>query len=348
MTTIAEQQLRVTVGIDTHCDVHVAAVLDAQGRLLATDCFPTTRSGHRTLERWATGFGIVDAFGVEGTGAWGAGVARHLTAQGHRVLEVDRPDRRIRRKRGKSDTIDAEAAARAVQAGTACGVPKTRTGTVEAIRVLRVARRSAVKARTQAASQLHCLVSTAPAELRDELRVLSLVRLAGRCSRFRPGGPTDPVRATKTALRSVGRRWLALTEEIAHLDSALDALVADAAPGLVALCGVGTDVAGQLLVSAGDNPERLRTEAAFAQLCGVAPLPVSSGRTDRHRLNRGGDRQANAALHRIVLVRLRWDPRTREYADRRTKQGLSKREVIRCLKRYVVRDVYRHLSKLAT
>jgi transposase len=346
MTTIAEQGCRVTIGIDTHRDSHVAAALDGQGRLLATRSFPTTRAGHRSLERWATNFGVVDAFGIEGTGAWGAGLARYLTERGHCVLEVDRPDRRVRRKRGKSDPVDAEAAARAVQAGTACGVPKSRTGAVEAIRVLRVARRSAMKARTQAAVQLHSLVTTAPAALRDELRVLALPELAGRCGRFRPGRPSDPLPATKAALRSIARRWLSLSREIADLDEALDGLVAAAAPELVGLYGVGTDVAGQLLVTAGDNPERLRTEAAFAQLCGVAPIPASSGRTDRHRLNRGGDRQANAALHRIVLARLRWDPRTKDYVARRTKEGRTKREAIRCLKRYVARDVYRHLSRM--
>lgn len=346
MTTIAEQERHVTIGIDTHRDTHVAVALDAQGRMLATRSFATTRAGHRSLERWATSFGIVDAFGVEGTGAWGAGVARHLTAGGHRVLEVDRPNRSVRRKRGKSDPVDAEAAARAVQAGTACGVPKSRTGAVEAIRVHRVARRGAMKARTQAACSLHSLVTTAPAALRDELRILSLPELAGRCGRFRPGCPSGPLPATKAALRSIARRWLSLSREIAELDEALDALVAAAAPELVALYGVGTDVAGQLLVTAGDNPERLRTEAAFAHLCGVAPIPASSGRTDRHRLNRGGDRQANAALHRIVLARLRWDPRTKEYVARRTKEGRTKREAIRCLKRYVARDVYRLLSRM--
>jgi len=347
MTTIADEVARVTIGIDTHKDVHVTAVLDERGRLLGTQSFPTTGKGHRLLERWATSFGEVDAVGIEGTGAWGAGVARHLTAKGHRVLEVDRPDRRTRRQRGKSDTIDAEAAARAVQAGTARGFPKARTQAVEAIRVLRVARRSAVKARTQAAAQLHSLVSTAPQALRDQLRALELADLVERCARFRPAETVDATQATKLALRSISRRWQALGDEIAAMDAALAPVVEQAAPDLIALNGVGTQVAAQLLVTAGDNPDRLRSEAAFAHLCGVSPIPASSGRTDRHRLNRGGDRQANSALHRIVLARLRWDPRTRAYVARRTKQGLSKREIIRCLKRYVAREVYRHLIRLA-
>jgi transposase len=348
MTTLADGQGRVTVGIDTHGEVHVAAVLDERGRLLGTESFPTTSKGHRQLERWALGFGVIDAVGIEGTGAWGAGIARHLGAGGYQVIEVDRPDRKTRRQRGKSDTIDAEAAARAVQANTATGTPKTRTGRVEAIRALRVARRSAIKARSQAAHQLHGLVSTSPDILRDELRGLRLAALVETAARFRPGDPRDPVQATKTALRSIARRYQHLTAELGDLDLILDPLVAETAPNLVALHGVGTDVAGQLLVTAGDNPDRLRSEAAFAHLCGVAPIPASSGRTDRHRLNRGGDRQANAALHRIIVCRLRWDPRTRHYLERRTKHGLTKRDIIRCLKRYIARQIYQELTHLPT
>jgi transposase len=344
MTTIADDEGGVTVGIDTHGEVHVAAVLDQRGRLLGTESFPTTSAGHRQLERWMSRFGPVDAVGIEGTGAWGAGVARHLTHRRYQVIEVDRPDRTTRRRRGKSDTIDAEAAARAVQAKTATGIPKTRIGRIEAIRVLRVARRSAIKARSQAANQLHGLVSTAPDALRDEWRGLRLAALVAVAARFRPGDPTDPVHATKTALRSIARRYQHLTAELADLDAVLDPLVAQTAPNLPALAGVGTDVAGQLLVTAGDNPDRLSSDASFAHLCGVAPIPASSGRTDRHRLNRGGDRAANAALHRIVLCRLRWDPRTRTYLERRTKDGLTKREIIRCLKRYIAREIYRELT----
>ena len=345
MTTIAETTGPVTVGVDTHGDVHVAAVLDERGRLLATASFPSTTNGHDRLLRWAEDLGSVQGAGVEGTGAWGAGLARYLAAAGWRLVEVDRPDRRNRRRRGKSDTIDAEAAARAVQAGTASGTPKTRTGPVEAIRALRVARRSAIKARSQAAHQLHSLVSTAPDDLRAELRHLRLGELVAFAARFRPGDPADPRHATKTALRSIARRYQHLSGEITDLDELLGPLVAAVAPNLVALNGVATDIAGQLLVTAGDNPDRLRSEAAFSHLCGASPIPASSGRTDRHRLNRGGDRHANEALYRIVLCRLRWDPRTRDYVDRRTKQGLTKPEIIRCLKRYIAREIHRELTR---
>lgn len=347
MTTMTEQSRAVTVGIDTHGEVHVAVVLDERGRLLGTESFPTTAAGHRRLEAWARGFGAVEAVGVEGTGSWGAGVARHLTAAGLRVVEVDRPDRRARRQRGKSDPLDAEAAARAVQAGTATGTPKTRTGSIEAIRVLRVARRSAVKARAQASLQLRALVATAPDELRDGLRQLSLDELVATVARCRPGDPTEAIQATRLSLRSIARRHQHLTAEIDALDEHLEHLVATVAPNLILLHGVGTDCAGQLLVTAGDNPDRLRNEAAFSHLCGASPIPASSGRVTRHRLNRAGDRQANAALYRIVITRLRWHAPTRAYVQRRTAQGLSKPEIIRCLKRYVAREIYLELTRIS-
>jgi transposase len=346
MTTIADEPCGVTVGIDTHGEVHVAAVLDERGQLLGTESFPTTSSGHRGLERWVSGFGAINKNGIEGTGAWGAGIARHLTTAGHRVVEVDRPDRKTRRRHGKSDAIDAQAAARAVQAATATGTPKTRSGKVEAIRTLRVARRSAIKARSKPPKQLHCLVATAPESLRDQLRTLRLAELVKIAARFRPTDPRDPTQATKTALRSIARRHQQLASEITDLDAILDPLVAQAAPNLVALNGVGTDVAGQHLVTAGDNPHRLTSDAAFAHLCGAAPIPASSGNTHRHRLNRGGDRAANAALYRIVICRLRWDPRTQHYTQRRTQQGLTKTEIIRCLKRYIAREIYNQLTQL--
>lgn len=328
------------VGVDTQGEVHVAAVVDPRRRLLGSLSFPSSAGGHRALERWAVAKGRVGTFGVEGTGSWGAGLARALSQQGHRVVEVDRPDRRTRRQKGKSDTIDAEAAARADLAGTATGTPKTRQGPVEMIRALRVARRSGIKARSQAALQIHSLVSTAPQSLRDNLRTLALLPLVGTCARFRIPSKADVVQATKVALRSIARRWQELDAEIWELDQAIGPLVRATAPQLLVLPGVGIEVAGQLLETAGDNPHRLRSEAAFAHLCGAAPIPASSGKTNRHRLNRGGDRTANNALWRIATVRLTCHEPTRAYMARRTAEGMSKREIIRCLKRYVAREVY--------
>jgi transposase len=335
----------VTVGVDTHKDVHVAAVLDRAGRLLATRSFPTTTRGYAQLATWAESFGTVSKVGMEGTGSHGAGLLRFLTDYGLPVVEVDRPDRSTRRRIGKTDTIDAESAARAALSGRANGTPKTRHAQVEMIRALRVARRGAMKARTQAGGQLEGLIISAPESVRQLLRGLTGKHRVRACAALRPGPVTDPATATKAALRSLARRWLALQAEIDDLDSHLTSLVTAVAPNLIALPGVGVDTAGQLLVTAGDNPHRLRSEAAFARLCGVAPIPASSGRTDRHRLHRGGDRDANSALWRITLVRMRCHQPTKEYVARRISEGKTKAEIMRCLKRYIARETYAYLSQ---
>jgi transposase len=333
-------------GIDTHGRTHHAAVIDAQlGRHLTDREFPATAAGYRELTAWMGSHGRIVAVGVEGTGAYGAELARHLTATGLTVIEVDRPDRKARRANGKSDPLDAYAAATAVASGRATGSPKTRTGTVEAVRMLRVARSSAVKARTQAINQIRALLITAPAALREQVTGLPRARLVATLARLRPTtDPTAPLDAAKTALRHLARRHQALDQEITELDAQILPMVRAANPALLQLSGVGPEIAGQLLTTAGDNPDRLRSEAAFAHLCGVAPKPASSGRTQRHRLNRGGDRAANAALHHVVIVRMRHDQRTRDYIERRTKEGLSIREIIRCLKRFVAREAYHALT----
>jgi transposase len=208
------------------------------------------------------------------------------------------------------------------------------------IRVLRVARRGAMKARIQAGAQIDAIIVSAPEPVRSPLRKLKPRQRIRACAALRPGSPTDPASATKAALRSLARRWQALQAEIDDLDAQLTPLVTVVAPGLVALPGVGVDTAGQLLVTAGDNPGRLRSERSFARLCGVAPVPVSSGRTDRHRLHRGGDRNANSALRRIALVRMHCHQPTKDYLARRTAEGRTKKEILRCLKRYIAREVY--------
>jgi transposase len=339
---------RVVIGVDTHKDLHVAVALDDLGRHLGWTTIPTTAKGYRNLVVWASSFGEIEAFGVEGTGSYGAALARHLRAVGHRVVEVVRPNRQTRRRNGKSDPADAEAAARAVISGEAAGVPKAGDDKVEMIRVLRVARSTAIKARTQALNAIKSLVVTSPTELRDLLRELTTAGLVATAARLRPGREATTAAATKTALRALAGRYQALHTEIAALDLQLAELTAEAAPKLIDTFGVGPDVAGALLVAAGDNPDRLRSEAAFAMLCGAAPIEASSGKTVRHRLNRGGDRHANAALYRIVLVRMRYHTATRAYVERRTAQGLSKPEIIRCLKRYVAREVYGILCDTVT
>lgn len=321
MTTIAREgcpaQIEVAGGVDTHQDTHTAAAVDSAGRLLGHQQFPATAAGYQQLLTWLRGFGLVLIVGVEGTGAYGAGLARHLAGHGVAMLEVDRPDRKTRRFAGKSDPLDAEVAARAALAGVRTGVPKDRTGQVEALRNLRVARHSAVDQRADCQRRIKSLIVTAGEPLRAQLRGLNDARLVATCAALRPDAARigDPEQATKTALRSLARRHRALSEEINELDDLIGPLVAQINPKLLACTGVGADVAGQLLVTAGQNADRLHSEPAFAMLCGVAPIPASSGKTHRHRLNRGGDRQANAALYRVVLCRLRWDPRT--HAPRR-------------------------------
>ena len=332
----------VFLGVDTHSEAHVAVALDGAGRRIGELAVANSRVGYARLLGWALGFGVLVAAGVEGTGSYGAGLSRFLRAKGLRVLEVNRTSRQHRRRYGKHDAADAEAAARQVIAGTASGEPKGADGAAESLRALRVARRSAVKARTQAANQMHALLSTAPDRLREDLRGLPTKRLAEKASRLRcEAEPADPTAATKLAMRSVARRHRALSEEIAGLDAHIERLAREAAPELVALDGVGPDTAAALLIAAGDNPDRLRSEAAFAHLCGAAPVQASSGKVVRHRLNPGGNRDANRALHVVALNRLRRDERTRAYVARRTAEGKSKKEAMRCLKRYIVRETYR-------
>jgi transposase len=346
--TIVEDRPVITGGVDTHAEVHVAAALDRIGGLLGVRQFPATAAGYADLLGWLGGFGTVALVGVEGTGSYGAGLARHLAAAGVRVVEVDRADRQDRRRQGKSDPLDAVSAARAALSGRASGVPKGRDGAVEAIRALMVARRSARHERTQAINQARSLIVTGPDELRARFAGHSPAALAAAIAALRPRPGDVPGYATRIALRELGRRVQFLDTQLARLDELIIPLVTARAPGLLALHGVGPDTAALLLAAAGDHPGRLRSESSWAHLCGAAPIPASSGRTaGRHRLSRGGDRQANHALWRIVITRLASHPATRAYLQRRTEEGLSRKEIIRCLKRYVAREVYRHLRDSA-
>jgi transposase len=334
------------VGVDAHTDTHDAAVLDDCGRLLGTRAFPADAAGYRALLGWAQRFGPIAALGVESTGSFAAGLVRYLRAQGREVLEVNQPHAHTRRRRGKSDPIDAEMAARHVLAASSIVIAKDTTGIVESIRQLRVARDGAVKARSAALNALTGLVVTAPEELRSQLLARRTTRgRATLCARLRPDRARlhEPIHAAKAALRSIARRVIELDAEIDTLDRQLKRLVADAAPATSARVAVSTGHAGALLVTAGQNIERLRSEASFAALCGASPIPVSTGRSDRHRLNYGGDRDANRALHMIAVCRLRHCDRTRAYAERRTAEGKTKTEIIRCLKRYIAREIYHAL-----
>ena len=330
----------VVLGVDTHKETHAAAVVTALGALLAARTFPATAAGYRDLLRWARSLGPLQRAGVECTGSYGAALARHLLGEGIAVIEVSQPDRAARRRRGKTDAIDAESAARAVLAGQATASAKASDGPVEMIRMFKLAKASAIKARTQAINQLKAVLVGADPGLREKLSGLGATVLVRRCAQLDDCIPAGATSAAAYTLRLLAHRILSLSGEIRELEQHIaDAVVAHT-PQLMQQQGIGPDSAAALLITAGDNPGRLHNEASFAALCGVSPVEASSGKTSRRRLNRGGDRQANAALYRITLSRLRWDQPTRDYLDRRITEGKTKREAMRCLKRYIAREVY--------
>lgn len=331
----------VIIGIDTHKASHVAVAIDTQGTRLATLSIPTNPKGYLELERWSQSLGKVQAFGIEGTGSYGAGLSRSLLAHGHNVIEVTRPNRQLRYTQGKTDSLDAEGAARSVLSGQATARPKTQTGLSEMIRHLKIARDTAVKSRSQAMVTLKTLIINAPADLRDALNhIRGKIALIRHIAAFRPGDIDNPLAYAKAAMRALARRWLWLHEEIIAHDKELERLITERAPELMASHGIATLTVAQMLILVGDDPTRIRSEAAFAKLCGVCPIPPSSGKTHRLRLNRGGNRQANAALYRVAIVRMRSHEPTLAYVKKRTKDGKSKSEIIRCLKRYIVREIY--------
>jgi len=332
-------------GVDTHRDVHVAAVLDGVGRVVGSESFAADVSGYGRMVAWFGARGALVRVGVEGTGSYGAGLARYLTAAGIEVVEVNRPNRQLRRQRGgKSDSVDAEAAARAAASGQATAVPKSGDGPVECLRMLLVARRSARKARTQAANQIHSLTVTAPEQVKHQLRGMGLKARVRVCARLRPGNEQTTVAYAKKALRHLARRYQALDAEINQLEAEIRRLCAQANPALLGAEGVGPDTAAALLVAAGDNPDRMKSERSFAALCGSSPVQASSGQTMRHRLNRGGNRQANNALWRIATTRMQNDARTQAYVTKRETEGKNRKEIIRCLKRHIAREIYRLIT----
>jgi transposase len=338
----------IVIGVDTHKDIHVAVVLTAAGVLLGNGKFPTTAAGYRELLAWARSHGELRRAGVECTSSYGAGLTRYLLSEAVTVIEVGFPDKAARRRRGKSDVVDAESAARAVLSGDAQAIAKTTDGPVEMIRMFKLAKSSAVKARTQAINQLKAVLVNADSVLRESMAGLGPQTLLRRCRALTTDGdPTDTITAAAHTLRVLASRILALTDEINDLNRLLNSVISRCYPQLLERTGIGPDNAATLLITAGDNPDRLHREGSFAALCGVSPVEASSGKSQRRRLNRGGDRQANAALYRIVLSRLHTDPATRAYRDRRITEGKTKREIMRCLKRYVAREVYNLLQPTA-
>ena len=339
----------IVAGVDTHKDTHYAAVITDTGQRVGAAEFPATAAGYRALAEFITCHGVLLRAGVEGTNAYGAGLSRHLQQAGIPVVEVLRPARQVRRMRGKSDQIDAYAAAQIALADVETVTAKTSTGTIEAIRVMLAGRRSAVKAHSEAITQIKSLLVTAPEPVRAEYRHLSNTQLIRALASSRPRAGDDEVAArTRVALKRLATRCRHLAAEIDSHDTDLQDLVTQVNPGMVQVHGIGTMTAAQLLITAGDNPDRIGSEAAFAMLCGTAPIPASSGKTTRHRLNRGGDRQANAALHQIAKVRLATDPDTRAYAAKLTTAGKTKKDILRCLKRVIARQVFHLITKPPT
>jgi transposase len=345
-STIAEStQPQVTVGVDTHMQFHVAHAVDQLGRPLGTHRLAATPAGYRGFVSWARALGQLVAVGIEGPGHFGAGLARYLRAEGIEVSEVGRPKRQRRARFGKSDDADAAGAAAMVLAGDVLGEPKSADGAAEMVRVLRVARTSVVRARAKAYNALQDLLVTAPAVLREQLAGLYKHRLIHACEQLpEPETLTTPIDAVTVAIKSLAARCRELDTEAARLERHIDTITASAAPELRAIYGVGPDTAATLLTALGDNPGRIRSDAAFAKLCGVSPLEASSGKTIRHRLNRGGNHDANRALHVILVVRLRRHQPTRHYMARRIAEGKSKNEVMRCVKRYIAREVFHALQ----
>jgi transposase len=336
----------VVLGVDTRKDVHAAAVLSALGVLLAASSFPATAAGYRRMLTWARGAGVVHRAGVGCTGSYGAALSRYLRTEGIAVIEVNRSDRGDRRRRGKTDTLDAEAAARAVLSGRATAIAKSADGQAEMVRMFKLAKASAIKSRGQAINQLKAVLVRADPALRESMTRLGNPALFRRCAALSPPDPSDPVSAAAFTLRLLARRVLHLTGEIDELNSRITAAIEVRAPQLLQRYGVGPDTAAALLLAAGDNPQRLTGEASFAALCGVSPIEASPGKTHRRRLNRGGDRQANSALYTITIARLRWDKRTQDYLNRRVAEGKTRREAIRCLKRYICREIYHDITTI--
>lgn len=349
MTETAVTTQVVVLGVDTHQRAHHAAIVATDGRPLADREFPTTTVGYTELWQWACGFGRIETAAVESSASYGAGLTRMLTDHGVAVIEVNAPDLPRRYAQGKTDQLDAYAAAMAVITGRATAVAKDTRGAVESVRMLTVARTSAVDEATRIGNQIRDLCTTAPAEFADQARH---ARTTAKRAAFIKGLPVPaekadlsaPAAAFVRAARSLLDRHRLAQTEVRSLTRELQRLLTTVVPTLLSRPQIGPVTAARLVLTAGDNVERMGSEARFAKLVGAAPLPASSGKTSRHRLNRGGDRQANSALHMIAVGRMKSHPPTLAYVERRSAEYKTKKDIIRCLKRYIAREVFRDLT----
>jgi len=337
----------VFVGVDTHKDSHTAVIVDYYGVKLDTLVIDTNTKGFKYLDEWASEHGSIRSFGIEGTGCYGKNLAEFLSNRNYQVIEIDRVNKQHRRRHGKTDETDAHAAAKAVASGQQTKQFKQTSGDTEIVRVIQLSRNSAVKTRTQVTCQIKSLLVTAPETIRKELSGLTTLKLVSRAANWRPANHLLSVTgATKHAIKTLAKRWLSLNDEIKQHDQDLKQILEKKAPKLLKLQGVGTDVAAKLVLAAGSNPQRLKTEAAFAALCGVSPVDCSSGKQQRHRLNQGGNRQANNALHTIAITRMNHDPQTKKYVTKKMSEGKTRKETIRSLKRHIARQIYKQLKQL--
>lgn len=336
----------MVAGVDTHTDTHTLAVLTSVGQVVSTETFAADQQGYQNMIHSLQAAGTIEVVGVEGTNSYGAGLTRALSTAGYRVAEVLRPARQVRRMHGKSDPVDAVAAARTVLADDGVSEAKDTHAPAESLRFLLTARAQLIQAMTAMISSIRSLLVTADDQVREKYRDLPTAELVSRLANSRPGQDiTTPAEAASYSLRQMARTYRENQQRADQLESQMKTLLEAHYPHLLTIYGVKTITASKLAVTAGGNPGRIRNEAAFASLCGAAPIPASSGKTNRHRLNRGGDRRGNSALHRIALVRMRHDPTTRAYVERRLGQNKTKKDIIRCLKRAIAREVYKALTR---
>jgi transposase len=350
VTQIEETSRNVYVGVDTHKDTHTAAVVDVNGGVLKTFTVETTSPGFGSLTGQIAKFGRVESYGIEGTGSYGALLARYINAQSEvKVVEVNRVNRQDRRRYGKTDTADAVAAARAVASGKETNPAKKVEGDLEIIKMLQTARTADVKTRTQTVNRIKAILVTAPENISTLLDGLTTLKTVRTILKWRPVNYLgDPEQAVKHALKLLAKQWDTLNDQIVQTDRDLATLLNETAPWLMELQGVGTDVAAKLLITAGSNPERLKSEASFAALCGASPIDASSGKQQRHRLNQGGNRQANNALYTIAITRMAHDPETQKYVAKQKAKGKTRKEIIRQLKRYIARQTYKKIKQNLT
>lgn len=342
-----EEAFLVYAGIDTHKENHALCLVDQFGRKISGEIYPANKEGYAMIAKAIGEPKNCGGVGIEGTMSYGSGIYKYLQSKGYKVFEILGP--KVDRHKcgvGKSDLIDAERAAQMALKGQNIYSPKSADGWVEALRALHITRNTYVKITTSITNIVKSLLVTAPNDIRDEFASIKNVKnMMASLSEKRE--VEDVVeQALFSALQSLALTWIDANKKADELEEEMRVILEEHAPALLVIEGCGTLTSAQLAITAGDNPRRMKNKNAFAALCGVSPVPASTGdngRPKRYRLNRGGDRHANCALYRIVKSRLAYDEQTKAYVEKRKSEGKTKKEIIRCLKRYVANEVYRAL-----